>query len=67
MLHSNAEEVKGVSKKSLLLPPDVLLECEEFVFLILDDPFEMKLRHNYEVCRQTRSFLHCDSSYIEEP
>lgn len=49
MLHSPAERGKDVSKKPLLLAPDVLLECNDFIFQICDDPFEVKLRSNYEV------------------
>ena len=33
----------------LVLYPDLLLECEDFVLQICDDPFEAKLRANYEV------------------
>ena len=33
----------------LLLPPDVLADCEEIIFQLCDDPFEVKLRANYEV------------------
>lgn len=33
----------------LFLPVDVLAECEELVFQLSDDPFEVKLRANYEV------------------
>lgn len=31
------------------LPPDVLVECEDLVLQVNDDPFETKLRANYEV------------------
>ena len=34
----------------LLLAPDLFLECQEIVLQITDDPFEVKLKANYEVC-----------------
>ena len=37
-------------KTSRLLPPDLQLECGDFILQICDDPFEVKLRANYEVC-----------------
>ena len=41
---------KGVASKGPpLLLPDILLEVEDLVFKLCDDPFEVKLRTNYEV------------------
>ena len=54
-LHSTptpAWEQKGGVVKPLILYPDVLLECEELVLQLADDPFEAKLRSNYEVTKQ---------------
>lgn len=39
----------GVAKGRLVLPPDVLLECDHLLLQLCDDPFEAKLRANYEV------------------
>ena len=33
----------------LLLAPDLFLECQEIMLQITDDPFEVKLKANYEV------------------
>lgn len=49
-VHSRLEVGQIETKKSLLLAPDFLLECDDFLFQICDDPFEVKLRANYEVC-----------------
>lgn len=49
-LHSSG---KGKSPERLLLPPDVVLECEDILFQICDDPFEVKLRAIYEVWMTT--------------
>ena len=38
------------SPHPLLLPPDVFMEVGDIVFQLCDDPFEVKLRANYEVC-----------------
>ena len=35
--------------RRLLLPPDLFLECQEIMLQITDDPFEVKLKANYEV------------------
>ncbi|KAL5477873.1 hypothetical protein EMCRGX_G024726 [Ephydatia muelleri] len=41
---------KGVASKGPpLLLPDILLEVEDLVFKLCDDPFEVKLRTNYEL------------------
>lgn len=36
-------------KKKVWLPPDLFLECEDIILQISDDPFEVKLKANYEV------------------
>ena len=41
--------VGAESPARLLLAPDVFLECQEIVLQITDDPFEVKLKANYEV------------------
>ena len=44
-------EAVGVESQGrrLLLPPDLFLECQEIILQITDDPFEVKLKANYEV------------------
>ena len=37
------------SSQRLLLAPDLFLECQEIILQITDDPFEVKLKANYEV------------------
>jgi hypothetical protein len=41
---------EGEREPPLLLAPDMLLDCKEFLFQLCDNPFEAKLRANYEVC-----------------
>ena len=43
------------------LPPDIFAECEDILFQICDDPFEVKLRANYEVRGggECPTVLHC--------
>ena len=41
--------VSSPAPQPRLLPPDLHLECGEFVLQLCDDPFEAKLRANYEV------------------
>ena len=38
------------SPRPLLLFPDVFMEVGDIVWQLCDDPFEVKLRANYEVC-----------------
>ena len=47
--HSTPGADGGGSERPLLLAPDLLLECEDFLFQLCEDPFEAKLRANYEV------------------
>ena len=47
---SGEEESRVDSPKRLLLSPDLFLECEDIVLQVTDDPFEVKLKANYEVC-----------------
>ena len=35
--------------RKLWLSPDIFLECEDIILQITDDPFEVKLKANYEV------------------
>ena len=58
-IHSSSQAVvnRGVggvvgaeSPGRLLLAPDLFLECQEILLQITDDPFEVKLKANYEVC-----------------
>ena len=42
--------VGAESPQRLLLAPDLFLECQEIILQITDDPFEVKLKANYEVC-----------------
>ena len=42
--------VGAESPERLLLAPDLFLECQEIMLQITDDPFEVKLKANYEVC-----------------
>jgi len=37
------------SPHPLFLPPDVFMEVGDIVFQLCDDPFEVKLRANYEL------------------
>ncbi len=46
---SHGDEDAMTMKKKRSLPLDLQLECDEFVFQICDDPFEIKLRANYVV------------------
>ncbi len=46
-LHSGSPGNSDPSIRYLL--PDVSAECEDIVLQVSDDPFEMKLRANYEV------------------
>lgn len=46
-IHGQSQSVEGMSQPYLL--PDVLIECEDILLQVDDDPFEMKLRANYEV------------------
>lgn len=46
-IHGQSQSVEGTSRPYLL--PDVLIECEDILLQVDDDPFEMKLRANYEV------------------
>ena len=39
----------ATSAPSLSLPPDIHLQCGEVVMQLCEDPFEAKLRANYEV------------------
>jgi hypothetical protein len=41
--------VGAESSGRLLLAPDLFLECQEIILQITDDPFEVKLKANYEV------------------
>ena len=52
-LHSPSNN-KAVSR--LLLAPDVFAECEDIVLQVPDDPFEVKLRTNYEVHVASREY-----------
>lgn len=47
--HSSPGAEKGGEKRPLLLAPDLLLQCDDFLFQLCEDPFETKLRANYEV------------------
>lgn len=56
-VHSRLEVGQGETKKPLLMAPDFLIECDDFLFQIYDDPFEVKLRANYEVqCHERTMF-----------
>ena len=46
-MHVRLDRGKGTNR--LYLPPDVLAECEDILLQVNDDPFEIKLRSNYEV------------------
>ena len=51
-LHSTDRRGSGSgdhTSKPPLLPMDVVAECEEIILQLCDDPFEVKLRANYEV------------------
>ena len=43
------EREREGEKKRLVLLPDVLLECDHLLLQLCEDPFEAKLRANYEV------------------
>lgn len=46
------------SPHPLFLPPDVFMEVGDIVFQLCDDPFEVKLRANYEVYVWTCNWTH---------
>ena len=48
-IHSGRVGNEVDSAPRLLLPPDLSLECEDIILEIADDPFEVKLKANYEV------------------
>ena len=56
-VHSNRTE--SSTSKKLLLSPDLFIECGDIVLQITDDPFEVKLKANYEVYTIFLYMRHC--------
>ena len=49
-------DIGAGSTANLVLPPDVHLQCGEAYMQLCEDPFEAKLRANYEVMKHAQGF-----------